>query len=377
MTSIATTSARPTAIDFLAEADAIQPELAALRRRLHRDPELGLHLPRTQAAVLAALEGLPLEISTGRELSSVVAVLRGTAPARGERTTVLLRGDMDGLPVTEATGLDYAAADGTMHACGHDLHTAGLVGAARLLSAHVDQLPGDVVFMFQPGEEGPGGAEPMIAEGVLEASGRRVDAAYGVHVLTSEAAGSWSTRGGPLLAGVVNLTLTITGRGGHGSTPYAAIDPVPVAAEVVLALQSYVSRRGRPFDPIVITVGRIEAGTAANVIPETATLDASIRVLSQESIDQLLAEIPRLAEGIGGAHGCTVDVRLALDLPVTHNDPAEAAFALAHLRDLHGPDRVRELAHPRMGSEDFSFVLNRVPGAFLYLGAHPHPLPAE
>lgn len=363
--------------DFAVEAATIHSELIALRRQLHREPELGLDLPRTQAAVLHALDGLPLEITTGKGLSSVVAVLRGTAPLPegAERPTVLLRGDMDGLPIREKTGLEYASATGRMHACGHDLHTAGLVGAAQLLSRRVHELAGDVIFMFQPGEEGPGGAEPMIAEGVLSVTGRRPDAAYGVHVLSSVEAGRWFTKPGALMAGGLLLRITVTGRGGHGSMPYASIDPVPVAAEIVLALQSYQTRRTKAFDPVVITVGRIEAGTAPNVIPDTATMEGSVRVLSEESIAQLSNDLPRLVDGISSAHGCIAETELVLELPVTVNDEDETAFVLDELAALHG-ERVTMMPEPRMGSEDFSYVLNEVPGTFMYLGAHPAPLPA-
>ncbi|QDP98532.1 amidohydrolase [Microlunatus elymi] len=367
-------------MDFQDEARAIHPELVALRRLLHRNPERGNQLPQTQAAVLRALDGLPLDVTTGTSLTSVVAVLHGTShvgsvEAHGTRPTVLLRADMDGLPVVEETGLDYASVNGSMHACGHDLHTAGLVGAARLLSAHVDQLPGDVVFMFQPGEENPGGAEPMIAEGLLTITGRKPDAAYGIHVFTSEPAGQWMLRPNTLMAGCLELIITVHGRGGHGSTPYATVDPVPVAAEIVLALQSYVTRRVNVFDPVVITVGEIHAGTAMNIIPDVATLTASVRVLSKASAAQLDKDLPRLAEGISGAHGCTADVTLRTVYPATVNDPAETAFVVDELSRLHGTDRVVIMDEPRMGSEDFSFVLDEVPGAYFFLGAHPDPLP--
>ena len=367
----------PGPIDFRAEAVVIQSDLVALRRDLHRHPELGNDLPRTQAAVLRALDGLPLDIHTGTSLSSVVAVLRGTAPTYGEeRPTVLLRGDMDALPIREETGLEFASTNDTMHACGHDMHTAGLVGAATLLSRHVDEIAGDVVFMFQPGEEGPGGAEPMIGEGLLSVAGKRPDAAYALHVLSSEAAGSWSTRPGTVMAGSMSLTVTVRGRGGHGSMPHASIDPVPVAAEIVLALQSYATRRVNVFDPVVITVGQIIAGTAPNVIPDTATLRASVRVLSSDSIEQLGRDLPLLAEGISNAHGCTAETQLHLDLPVTVNDLAETAFVLDELARLHGEDAVAVRENPRLGSEDFSFVLQQVPGAFVFLGAHPLPVAA-
>ncbi len=367
--------------DFTAAARAIQSELVAFRRDLHRNPELGNDLPRTQAAVLRALEGLPLEVHTGTAVSSVTAVLRGTKPLETnpgsavDRPTVLLRGDMDALPITEETGLDFASVNGNMHACGHDMHTAGLLGAAKLLSDRADELAGDVIFMFQPGEEGPGGAKPMLDEGLLEVSGRKPDAAYAVHVLSSEEAGSWSTRPGPLMAGIMDLKVRVMGKGGHGSTPYGSVDPVPVAAEMVLALQTYVTRRVNVFDPVVITVGQIHAGSASNIIPDTASLHASVRVLSQESTDQLAHDLPRLAQGIASAHGCEAEVDLQPEFPATVNDPAETDFVLNELTALYGEESVTQMPNPRMGSEDFSFVLEQVPGTFVFLGAHPAPIP--
>jgi hippurate hydrolase len=365
-----------TEIDFGQEAAQIHPELVALRRELHQIPERGNELPQTQARVLRALEGLPLEITTGRSLTSVVAVLRGRGalPDGAERPTVLLRGDMDALPVVEETGLEYASTNGLMHACGHDLHTSGLVGAARLLSAHIDDLPGDVIFMFQPGEEGPGGAELMIAEGLLEVTGRRPDAAYGIHVLSSEEAGTFSLRPNTLMAGCAQLEITVRGRGGHGSQPFASIDPIPVAAEIVLALQSYVTRRVSVFDPVVITVGIIRAGSAMNIIPDTAYLEASVRVLSKESAEQLAADLPKVAEGIAAAHGCTAEASFEMLYPATINDPDETAYVVEELTALYGDERVVNRSEPLMGSEDFSLVLEEVPGAYLFLGAHPGPV---
>jgi hippurate hydrolase len=201
-------------------AASIGPDLVALRRRLHQIPELGLHLPQTQQAVLDALSGLDLEVTVGESLSSVVAVLRGRGGDVGgaNRPVVLLRGDMDALPVTEDLPLDHVSQhEGLMHACGHDLHVAGLVGAARILHALRDELAGDVVFMFQPGEEGPGGAAPMIEEGLLEAAGRRVDAAYALHVYSSELPlGTWFGRPGPLMAAADEVVVRVVGEGGHG-----------------------------------------------------------------------------------------------------------------------------------------------------------------
>ena len=212
------------------DAAAIAGELTKLRHAIHAEPEVGLHLPMTQRKILDALEGLPLEITLGTALSSVTAVLRGGG---GAGPAVLLRADMDALPVAERTGLDYASTiDGTMHACGHDLHSAMLVGAARLLSACQADLPGSVVFMFQPGEEGHGGAAYMIEEGVLDAAGERADAAYALHVASAELPfGVFSSREGPMMAAAEALDITVTGRGGHGSQPHHAADPIPVACD--------------------------------------------------------------------------------------------------------------------------------------------------
>src|SRR5688500_10282203 len=256
------------------DALAIQDELAALRRELHRTPEIGLQLPRTQQTVLAALDGLPLEISTGTGLTSVTAVLRGGADANGP--VVVLRGDMDALPIVERSGEDFSSKNpGAMHACGHDLHTAGLVGAARRLSAGRAELPGDVVFMFQPGEEGFDGAGHMIAEGVLDAAGRPADAAYGLHVIASEyRKGVFTSRPGPLMAASDGLFVRVIGKGGHGAMPHDTHDPVPAACEMVMALQAMVTRGFDVFDPVVLTVGVLQAGTKRNIIPDDAMFEA-------------------------------------------------------------------------------------------------------
>ncbi|RUR01762.1 M20 metallopeptidase family protein [Labedella endophytica] len=346
---------------------ALLPDLVALRRRLHRDPEVGLQLPRTQALVLDALAGLGLEISTGSTCSSVTAVLRGGRPG----PTVLLRADMDALPVAEATGLEYASTNGAMHACGHDLHTAGLVGAARLLAAAArEDLPGNVVFMFQPGEEGVDGAAHMIADGVLDASGERAIAAYGAHVIPGPA-GRFSTRAGTMMAGTADLRITMHGAGGHGSQPHTAADPVPAVAELVTALQVMVTRRFSVFDPVVVTVTQLRGGDAVNVIPDAASLGASVRTLSRESDERLRVEVARLADGVAAAHGCRAEVVFEADYPVLVNDGAEADRAAAALTSVFGAERVVDRNEPLMASEDFSRVLLEVPGAFVFLAATP------
>ncbi|WP_062530979.1 M20 metallopeptidase family protein [Demequina rhizosphaerae] len=363
----ATEAVLTSAPDFAADAAEILPELVALRRALHADPELGLDLPRTQAKVLEALDGLPLEITTGTRTTSVVAVLRGALPG----PTVLLRGDMDGLPVDEATGLDYASTNGAMHACGHDLHTTGVVGAARLLSARSEQLAGSVIFMFQPGEEGHGGAKVMIEEGVLDAAGERPVAAYGIHMAPGPR-GVFGTRPGTVMAGAGMLHVTVKGRGGHGSQPQHALDPVPAAAEIVLALQSFVTRTFDAFDPVVLSVTRMSTGEGAiNVIPEQVELAATVRYMSAASLEKLEAGLPRVVEGLASAHGLSVEVDFDATYPATVNDAEETAFTVASLRGAFGDQRVQILPTPVMGSEDFSFVLNEVPGTFLALLATP------
>jgi len=360
--------------DALAVSRRIGPELVDLRRRLHRIPELGLHLPETQAAVLEALAGIDLEVTLGESLSSVVAVLRGRAPVTGERPVVLLRGDMDGLPVTEELDVEYASQrPGVMHACGHDLHVAGLVGAARILDELRDSLVGDVVLMFQPAEEGPGGAEPMIAEGLLDAAGRRVDAAYAVHVYSADhPRGTWFGRPGTLMAAADEITVTVRGLGGHGSAPDRTRDPVPVACEIVLALQTAVTRQFSVWDPVVLTVGRIASGTVNNVIPDNAVLEASLRTFSPEHRAKGHAVVTQVAQGVAAAHGLSADVWIGNGYPVTVNDVAEQAFAQGVVVDLFGAERWADMVNPEAGSEDMSFVLQEVPGAYLNVSACAH-----
>jgi len=351
------------------EAAGIAGEIAELRHSIHREPEIGLDLPKTQAKVLAALDGLPLEVCTGQGLSSVTAVLRGGRPG----PVVLLRGDMDALPVTEVTHLSYASViPGAMHACGHDLHTAMLAGAARLLSARQADLPGTVIFMFQPGEEGYAGARHMINEGVLDAAGERPVAAYALHVTSNRLpCGVFSTRGGPMLDAADQIRVTVRGRGGHASTPHRAADPIPAACEMVTALQTLVTRHFDVFDPVVITVGSFHAGTVDNVIPDEATFLATARSFSRESRSALAELVPRLIGDIARAHGLTAEADYSREYPVTVNDAGEAAFAGQVITGVFGSERGEAAPFPLTGAEDFSFVLEEVPGAFVMLGACP------
>ncbi|MEU7645410.1 M20 family metallopeptidase, partial [Streptomyces huasconensis] len=265
---------------ILDEARRLLPDAVALRRSLHARPETGLQLPKTQRQVLEALDGLGLDVRTGRRLSSVTATLDG--PRDGP--VVLLRADMDALPVTEATGLEFASRNpGVMHACGHDAHTAMLVAAARLLAARRDGLAGRVVFMFQPGEEGHHGARHMIDEGLLAGHGREVGAAFALHVTPGLPSGDLWLRPGPQMAASDKLHIVVRGRGGHASSPHTACDPVPVACEVVLALQTAVTRTVSVTDPAVVTVSSLSAGSMPGVIPETVALAGTLRTLSPET----------------------------------------------------------------------------------------------
>jgi len=360
---------------LLADARALTDDLTELRHRLHRHPELGLQLPGTQRQVLESLDGLGLEVSTGTSCTSVTAVLRGSAestdPANPHRRVVLLRGDMDALPVTEDADVPFRSqVDGAMHACGHDLHTAMLVGAARVLAARRAELPGDVVFMFQPGEEGYDGAGHMIAEGVLDAAGRRADEAFALHVLSNLAPrGMVVSRSGPLMAASDGLNVTVRGRGGHGSTPHVSADPIPAACEMVLALQTAMTRSLDAFAPSVLTVGTIHGGTQRNIIPDTVTFEATVRSFDP-AVSAVIKEVTtRTCRGVAAAHGVEVDVDYTTDYPVTVNDGGAVDLGLAAAGALFGEPAAFRLPNPIMGSEDFSRVIQQVPGAMLFLGA--------
>ncbi|MFG3053680.1 M20 family metallopeptidase [Kitasatospora sp. NPDC048239] len=349
------------------DALALAPDLVRIRQDLHRFPELGLDLPRTQERVLQALDGLPLEVSLGAGLSSVTAVLRGGRPG----PAVLLRGDMDGLPVVEKTPVPFAAENGAMHACGHDLHTTMLAGAAHLLAARREELHGDVVFMFQPGEEGFDGAGAMLAEGVLDAAGRRPVAAYALHVSSTMPHGEFSSRRGPILAASAALNVTLHGAGGHGAVPHRAKDPVPAACEMVTALQTMVTRRFDVFDPVVITVGILQAGTRRNIIPDTARFEATVRTFSAEAQSRVADASVELVRAIAAAHGLRAEIEYLPEYPVTVTDGPETDFLADTVRDVFGEERFRTLPNPIPGSEDFSRILAAVPGSFAWLGAAP------
>ena len=355
-------TATPT--DWSADADALLPDLVELRRAIHREPELGLHNPKTRDKIKAALAGLPLELAEGPSTTGILATLRCGG---GNGRTVLLRGDMDALPLVEETGLDYSSTiTGAMHACGHDTHVAMLVGAARMLCARKEELSGTIQFMFQPGEEGHHGARYMLDDGLITPL---PDAAFALHIMPNAPRGLFAGRAGPLMASSDVLNIIVHGRGGHASMPHDALDPIPIACEIVTAIQAMVTRTVSAFDPAVVTVAKIIAGTTNNIIPETAEMQGTIRTLSAHQRAAVSANLTRLATGIAAAHGARADVTIIEGFPVTVCDHRAVAFSQAVIQQQFGMDAWRTMDSPIMGAEDFAYVLEKVPGAMVFLGA--------
>ncbi|WP_088310550.1 M20 metallopeptidase family protein [Novosphingobium sp. B 225] len=353
---------------LLDDARAIAGDITALRRAIHAEPELGLHTPLTRDKVRAALTGLPLEWAEGPSTTGLVATLKGGA---GPGRTVLLRGDMDALPMPEETGLPYASTiSGCMHSCGHDAHTAMLAGAVRLLCARADRLQGEVRFMFQPGEEGHHGARHMLQDGLLGGrDGKSLpDAAFALHVMPNAPHGLVAGRAGPLMAAADQFDIVVRGAGGHASMPHQGLDPMPVACEIVLAIQTMVTRQFDAHDPVVVTVARIEGGTAQNVIADFASLKGTLRTLSPRHRIKLHESLEQLAMGIAAAHGLSAEVTITEGFPVTICDARAVELAATTTRELFGEPAWRLLDRPIMGAEDFSYVLEQVPGAMLFLG---------
>lgn len=345
--------------------------MIAFRHALHRDPEVGLDLPRTQAKVLEQLAGTGMEITTGKNSTSVMAVLRGGAVSGAHRPLVLLRADMDGLPVEEKTGLPYASTNGNMHACGHDTHTAMMTGAARALAAKAKDLPGDVVFMYQPGEEQVNGAQVMIDEGLLEVAGRLPDAATGVHIKAKAPIGQFTYKRGTMTAAGNSLDVVFHGEGGHGSAPYLTKDPIPALLEAIDQIQIAVARRIDPFDPVVFSPGIIQAGTRRNVIPDDARFQATVRTFSPEGRAAFRRMASQILDAVAAGHGISVDYHHWDGYPALVNNPDEGKIGEKVIVDLFGAGALTFYPHPQAGTEDFARVLERVPGFYMNLGACP------
>ena len=346
--------------NLLEDSRAIADRIVSLRRAIHAEPELGLETPKTLAKVRAELADLPLEWREGPSCTGAVALLN---PGKAGRS-VLLRGDMDALPMDELTGLDFASTvPGRMHACGHDTHTAMLAGAARVLAARADELAGEVRFMFQPGEEGFHGARFMLDDGLLDPL---PDAAFALHIMPNAPHGTIGGRAGTLLAAADMLDIAVRGRGGHASMPHDTRDPVPVACEIVMALQAMVTRRFDAAEAVVVTITQLDAGSAHNIVPDKALLRGTMRTLTPDKRAAVQADIRRVAENIAAAHDCTAEVTITEGFPPTINDPRAVDLAERVATGLGGA--FLRLEAPIMGAEDFSYVLAKVPGAMCFLG---------
>jgi amidohydrolase len=336
-------------------------KIVALRRDIHREPELDFDTKKTAEKVLGALDGLPLDIHTGVAENGIVATLRG----EGDGPTVGLRADMDALPIHEETGLPFASEiDGKMHACGHDGHTSMLVGAAHALSGMREKLNGTVKFFFQPAEEGGGGGKVMVEEGVAD----DVSSIFALHLWPGLPFGTAGTKAGPIMAAADAFEITVRGTGGHGAFPHLAADAIAMAAQIVTALQTVVSREVDPVEPAVLTVGEIGAGSAFNIIPETARLGGTVRTLNEDLRRKMPGRIEQIARGVAGGMRGDAELDYTFSYPVTMNDEGAARRALGVIGDLFGEEHTLELPNPSMGAEDFSFFLEKIPGAFIWLG---------
>lgn len=353
-----------------ARIEELHPRVVERRRDFHRHPELAFEEVRTAGIVADWLSGLGLEVRARVATTGVVARLRGKGPASGPRRTVAIRADMDALPVQDAKrGALVSEVAGKMHACGHDAHTAMGLGAAAVLAELRDELPGDVVFVFQPAEEGPGGAEPMIAEGALDG----VDFILGQHCQPSLPAGEIGLSRGPALAATDAFELKIMGVGGHGAYPHLTTDAIVVTAQVITALQTIVSRNVDPLAAAVVTIGTIQGGYNFNVIADVVSLRGTVRTLDPALRDFIPARIEAIVAGICGAHGARHELVYRRKYPATVNPDAGVALVREVAGALLGESHVHEL-RPSMGGEDFAYYLQKIPGCFYWLGVrHPHP----
>ena len=352
------------------EADRYLETLQGIRRELHQIPEFGLELPKTRERILGSIKGLG-EIHLSERQSSIALLIRGAHPG----PTVLLRADMDALAVKEDTGLDFASTNGYMHACGHDLHMAIGIGAAHLVRTHADELKGNVVIWFQPGEEGHGGADIMLEEDMHMISGDKPIAAYGIHVTSSwQPPRTFGGKPGALMASASDMLVTFKGRGGHGSSPWMAKDPVSAMTEAINALQTMVNKRFNAFDPVVINVGWIKAGDdhTTNVIPSHASFGATVRTFSPGMLAQVQQYAGELLDGIASAFGVEVDYEIGkFATEVVMNNPETTDRTRRMVQEIWGESAWMEWPHPIAGAEDFGSIVREIPGTFVFLGASP------
>lgn len=354
-----------TAETILQEAKALAPYMIELRRDIHAHPELGRQEFRTQALVLRELEAMGIEAAPIAD-TGVLGLIRGAKPGK----TIGLRADMDALPIQEATGLPFASQNpGVMHACGHDAHTAALLGAAKLLTAHREELCGNVKLFFQPNEEGDGGAQRMVDAGCLE--NPTVDAVFGGHNTTGDKPGEYGLKYDKCYAASNTFTVTVKGKGCHGAYPGSGLDPIVVASHIVVALQTLVSRRIYATDSAVVTIGSFHAGTAGNIIPESVELRGTIRTLGPKMRADMCRWFTELVEGTARAMGAEAVVDLRESHPGVVNEEEFSALVYESMVKLVGRDNIRIGREPNMGTEDFGAFMKRdlsVPGCFCSFG---------
>ncbi len=357
----------PEADRLKSDIDELVPDMVALRRDLHEHPELAFEEVRTSGIVAKRLQALGLEVQTGVAKTGVVGLLRGSASKSGAKT-IAIRADMDALPIYELNDIDYrSTVDGKMHACGHDGHTSIALAVADILSKRKAELTGNVKFIFQPAEEVIGGAKPMVKEGAMEG----VDGVIGLHLMSYYPVGRVGVRAGTVFASADGFTMTVKGKGGHGAMPETAVDPIVIAAYIITALQTLITRETSPFSPAVITIGQVHAGTAFNIIPETAELRGTMRAYSKEHREKLLRRIQEVADGVARAMGATCETEFAeSDCPPCTNDEKMTEVVQKAATEAVGADKVDNGEEVRTtGSDDMGYFLNAVPGCYFIVGA--------
>ncbi len=354
--------------ELVAGAGALSEDLRTIRRDLHKNPEFGLDLPLTLARVVSEVEGLG-ELTFGEGMTAAALLIKGGKPG----PTVLLRADMDALAVIEDTGLEYSSTNGYMHACGHDLHIAMGIGAARLIHARRDELQGDVVIWFQPGEEGLAGADRMLEQKMHLVSGSKPIAAYGVHVFSVYPKGMFGARPGPLMAAAGGFVATFKGAGGHGSMPWLSKDPISPMIQSIATLQTAINKRLDVFDDVVVNVGWVKAGDdhTENVIPETASFGATVRTFSENHSNLIRSVVADVLEGQAKAFGVQVEIEWMPASKVLMNDADAVLRSRKVIGELFGEGRYWDMPNPIPGGEDFASVLEEIPGAFIFMGAAP------
>jgi len=349
---------------ILNRAAELQNEVSGWRQHIHQRPELGYDTVETARFVAERLREFGCdEVVTGIGRTGVVGLIRGRL---GEGGTIGLRADMDALPLNEETGRAYASrTPGKMHACGHDGHTAMLLGAAKYL-AETRNFRGQVAVIFQPAEEGGAGALAMIRDGLMDRFG--IERVFGMHNMPGLPVGEFALRPGPIMAATAEFTITVTGKGGHAAMPHRTIDPIVTASQIVTALQTIVSRTADPVDSCVVTVTKFNAGSAYNVIPNTAEIAGTVRTLRKEMAEMARQRMQVICDGIAASAGATASMSFRSNYPVTVNDPRETDFAADTATGIAGPAQVNRTVAPLMGGEDFSYMLEARPGAFVFIG---------